>query len=321
MGCWNNTCQISQLPIMAGDPVRFMLLTKSPYRGDEFKSPGEEKTNQPNGDAGREGVYSGNFWYPEFVPVRAEYNDYGSVQSLDVKCHNWQYWQETINERIVEYPLGPNQYHDPASTKGMSVEDLLNVLQEGRLRFKEPYYRVAVPVSQTMIREDVFESILSIRLEDEETWWLNKDGDPFTPETIYEHGMKMFSAPHPKSHIIKGIAGMEDLFDDLDYGRANYFSSGMHESEGERGVKPYRAWIRKGLKDGTLKLESPEFKALIKDIADFMYVRSVHANLRLTWHPGTGQGSQSSNFQMAKQFHRNIANIAIKARKKYHDDY
>lgn len=289
---------------------------------DNFESHSPERKDEPNAYCGQEGVYSGNFWYPEFVPVRGIYNDYGSVEKLDVKSLNWSYVEESINSRVVEYKLGPNEYHDPAVTKGMLVEDLLNVLQEGRLRFKYSYQQNIVPVCQTMIREDVYQSLLSISLE--ETWWVEKDADKYSPESIYKHGLELFTKPGKNTYFdFGGVPHSEDIEDMLlfhdDHDFKNYFVAGLHSNEGESGLKPYRSWITKALNSGKIKKNSVEFKALLEDLADFIYIKSVHSNLRLGWHPGIGQGSQSSNFSMAKQFHRNIANIAIQARKKYND--
>lgn len=229
MGCWNATCQVSQLPIHAGEEVRFLLLVKSPFRMDSTKGDAysymkegqkeEDFGYQPNADAGREGVYSDNFWTPEFVPVRAKYNDYGSVEDIDTKSLNWSIWLETINKRMIEINQGSNQYHDPAVKKDMELSQLLEVLQEGRLIFSYWYKNYRVPVAQTMIREDVYQSLLKIKADN--LWW-SKERD-YSPEEIYKDGLTFFS----KEKIEKAKKYAKDYSDPEVYNKLKDFLKKM----------------------------------------------------------------------------------------------
>ena len=66
MGCFAYTCAISGLPIDSGDKVRYLLLTKNPY----FSHAGS--IVMPDGE-----------WFPRTFPIKAWYNDYGSVEHID----------------------------------------------------------------------------------------------------------------------------------------------------------------------------------------------------------------------------------------------
>lgn len=67
MGCWNGTCMISNLPILAGEKVKLVFL-HSPYgRSDLEKS----AYCYPNG-----------IFQPGGFALDAEYNDYGSVENI-----------------------------------------------------------------------------------------------------------------------------------------------------------------------------------------------------------------------------------------------
>lgn len=115
MGCFNATCIISGLAIEAGDPVRFLALTESRYH------------------SGNEHIcYVTGRWQPRTAPLRAEYNDYGSIENI---------W-ESLSERVffksfdldaIEKGVGDNRCHDVHVRKGMSQDEWLKALWEGRV--------------------------------------------------------------------------------------------------------------------------------------------------------------------------------------------
>lgn len=115
MGCFNATCIVSGLAIEAGDPVRFLALTESGYyNGNDHI------------------CYVTGRWQPRTAPLRAEYNDYGSIENV----------QESLSERVffklfdldvIEKGVGDNQCHDVHVRKGMSQDEWLTALWEGRV--------------------------------------------------------------------------------------------------------------------------------------------------------------------------------------------
>ncbi len=314
MGCFNGTCQISQLPIHSGEKVRFLLLTKNPYTMDSYRRDGE--TFNPR--AGTEGVYSGDFWYPELVPIRASYDDYGSVEDVDTECLNWQYWKYFLDQRIVEREKGDGSCWDYSVKKGMDLDKLLIALQNGCLLLRDDYYRqdMQLPVSQTMIREDVYQSMLGIKIQDD----LNlckpgKIGEPHTPETIFNHGMELFNSKEmDKGFLVPASKNHKEIlvFSD-EYNFDNKFITGLRSQEGARGIKPYRGWIVENIQSVTKEKATD----LIRDISDFQYIQSMVSFLRKTWHPGTGCGSQSSNLKMVNQHSKSVAKIASELYKKH----
>lgn len=107
MGSFSMTCSISGLGISAGTPVRVLLLTESPY---------------------------GEGWSVRTPPLRAEYNDYGSIENVH---KDDQYitdlWLRGFQEDLVEVGTGDNEVHDVPTRKKMTFEELLDALQEGRV--------------------------------------------------------------------------------------------------------------------------------------------------------------------------------------------
>ena len=63
MGCWNETCMVSHLPIHYGDRVVAIPIIESTY--DSV------------------GVYSTDRWGMFLPPVRGEYDDYGNIENAD----------------------------------------------------------------------------------------------------------------------------------------------------------------------------------------------------------------------------------------------
>lgn len=64
MGCWNETCALSNLPITVGDRVRFLILLNT-------------------GAAGKSYYYNDNY-IPLCLPISGEYDDYGAVENIEV---------------------------------------------------------------------------------------------------------------------------------------------------------------------------------------------------------------------------------------------
>lgn len=78
MGCWNGTCAVTQLPILAGEKIRLYLLKKTKYV--HFHEMGS-------------GVcHSNALFTPYALPLIGVYDDYGSITKIE---------NETLGENIV----------------------------------------------------------------------------------------------------------------------------------------------------------------------------------------------------------------------------
>jgi hypothetical protein len=124
MGCFSYTCGISGLPIEAGDPVRFLLLTQCP-----FGKPAEHTC----------GI--NNRWAPRTFPLRAKYNEYGSIEKVEEGLSR-DIWLEGFQVDLITRGTGDNSVHDVAVRKDMTFEDLLRALWEGRVLVRDQGGRV-----------------------------------------------------------------------------------------------------------------------------------------------------------------------------------
>ncbi len=160
MGSFAYTCCISGLPIEAGDKVRFMMLTRNPYY-----------------EEGRHNCYIDGLWFPRALPLRASYNDYGSIEGAQDPFIQ-QSWLDGLRMDLVELAIGKNKYHDVATSKDMSFDELLEALWEGRVLVKsnvdtngflwdkklEQNKGVNISVAQAMIREDVWSALVNLNV-------------------------------------------------------------------------------------------------------------------------------------------------------------
>lgn len=117
MGSFAGTCCISGLPIEAGDAVRYLLLTQNPYCTGGFVCESHGR------------------WVPRTWPVKAKYNDYGSIEDWETGPVQ-ALIMRGLQVDLIEVGVGNNSVHDVAAKKDMSFEDLLNAVWEGRVMVK-----------------------------------------------------------------------------------------------------------------------------------------------------------------------------------------
>jgi len=111
------TCAVSGLPIECGDEVRYLLLTKSPY-SDSIS------------------CYIHDLWFPRGYPLRAVYNDYGSVEEIKSEALQ-QTWLDALKLDVIERGWGNNSCHDIDVHKEMDFGHLLAAIWEGRVHVSQ----------------------------------------------------------------------------------------------------------------------------------------------------------------------------------------
>lgn len=116
MGSFSYTCSVSRLPIHAGDDVRIMLVSSSPYDEPPYCTM----------NAG---------YFPRTFPIKAKYNDYGSVEDVEEGIGR-DLWLEGLKVDLLSVGVGENTYHDVPTSKDMSFDDLLQALVCDRVRVR-----------------------------------------------------------------------------------------------------------------------------------------------------------------------------------------
>ena len=112
MGCWNNTCGLSNLPILSGNEVYVFPILRD-MRVSSL-------------------CYSTALYRPFLAPFVAEYDDYGGGENCSGIMLNSII--EVLKSRLVEKPLGKNEYHDVAVTRdGFDVDKFFESINKHRL--------------------------------------------------------------------------------------------------------------------------------------------------------------------------------------------
>lgn len=116
MGSFNATCIVSGLAIQGGDEVRFLTLARSAFHPD-----GNDHVN-----------YVGGRWQIHGVPIRAVYDDYGSVEDVEENLTSRIFF-EALKRGAVEKGVGDNTVHDVEVRGDMDQKGWLKALWEGRV--------------------------------------------------------------------------------------------------------------------------------------------------------------------------------------------
>lgn len=120
MGSFNYTCCVSNLPIEDGTPVRYLALARSAF-----------DTNG-NGHV----CYVGGRWQVYGVPIRAKYNDYGSVDGIEESFTTDMFF-DGLKRGVVEKGVGDNTVHDVEVRVDMGQQGWLDALWEGRVHVED----------------------------------------------------------------------------------------------------------------------------------------------------------------------------------------
>lgn len=274
MGCWNETCAVSNMHITAGQEVALFVIEQARY--SDY------------------GPYN-----PCLLPMYGEYDDYGgadNITGLGVG-HIMQALQKTL----VEMEQGENQYHDvPVKREGFDVEMFMNATHEGRLFTK--YGEKKLQVHRVMIHKTMFNMILNEWQR--ETYYYNEEERFTSFKYTYNDAVK---------HIPDWISKVRELIADtpdymvrvLDH-QINTLESGTnHGSPGNLFAKS--VWFSDSISNRTALLnpvgtiaegiingKEEELQEYLAELLKGFWVNSFMQYTRKFWMPQAGAGSQNN---------------------------
>lgn len=112
MGCWNHSCLISNLHILAGQKVRVFLLAKNKIEGSF--------------------CYNNALYTPCLISFDAAYDDYGGGE--DASGFGLPIAINELKSQLMELEQGENEYHDLAVKKSdFTVDKMFEADHESRL--------------------------------------------------------------------------------------------------------------------------------------------------------------------------------------------
>lgn len=250
MGSYSLTCCVSGLPIESGDPVRYFLITESPYA-----------------DQAVVGTLTG-FWFPRTFPLRARYNDYGSVEDVQDGPER-DIWMEGFQIDLIKRGWDKNTCHDVPTHKKMAFNELLVALQEARvLVYRE------VPFMMSEGR--------SIRLPPEITRKLKALGHPMmpTPKRERVHGRPLaVRQAMIREDVWKTLSkiGMMSLQDPGDVGAV-------------RNAVPFTVGLATHV--SLMAEKGPIDAPFVETVGEFLGLHNILAMTRYQWRPSDSGGPQ-----------------------------
>lgn len=313
MGSWNNTCGLTNLPIIAGEdvyvfPIRERDLSK--YRSH---------------------CYSTALYQPVMVPFVAKYNDYGGAED----CHgiSLNLTMEELRRELVELEVGENKYHDIAVKRDeFDDEKFFEAIHEDRL-FVRGWGTSDRPVYFTMIRKDVVDRMWNEWTFDQ---WKGTKGhvpDGFESDQYYIKNVTYakIATLVPKyleviSRVVKEMNEQEILIDRF-ISRSLLQRSEVAEKYLLDGIfrafENFEFWDllngRECITNYIMQGDLDKAEEFILTLMRGVMVNSMMECTRKIWLPVMHMGSQSECYSDYR-FLNNVANDVMNARESEYDD-
>ena len=296
MGCWNETCGITQLPIKSGDPVVLVFIA---HVGD--------RNRDHSGFC-----YINDQWSPKFLPIFGFYNDYGSVEDIQ-EDWNTKFIIERLREELVESRLSASKAQVPAprgepesnelDLETMTLEDVLGQIHDDRIWL--PGVSGNIPLGWMMMHRWIWDHMTQNMERD----WR----DNLSLDQVMQGGRDYYTAcqEHFKNEMsstdeIKRLL-MRHRTIAVDYNNPFYpLAERSERMDGYgliNGISAYKDLFWKHVESG-LAVSNPQVNALIEHMARFLTFRANMSALRKHWAPQTGKGSQSENLEMHLALHK-----------------
>lgn len=119
MGCWNETCGVTQMPIEGGDPVRLFLLVESP----RYRSEG--------------GIlyHSSDLWRPFGLPLKGTYDEYGRIENIQEDVLS-DILLDALKEMVIEVP---NRMGEVFKREKLDWQTVIDFLTDEGLKITDPF--------------------------------------------------------------------------------------------------------------------------------------------------------------------------------------
>jgi hypothetical protein len=282
MGCWNKTCGLTNLPIMAGDETYVFVLERVKEILDH--------------------CYSTHLYRPLLLPFVSTYDDYGGGE--DSKGAAFTVVMDGIKEVLVEMPQGENQYHDIAVTRDEWGEQLFfESVHEKRLRVKHGYHG-ETEVTFVMMRKDVVDNLLD-----------TYEFEEYVGENEGTHGYKNSYERYRFADLVAGVDPLLEAIGRImkeDEWRWPRMDMAVSRYLAEPGVRNRTAtWlrhdesyryssivmVRSHIVELVAKGELATARELLIEHLKAMFVNTFMEITRKSWIPGSNEGSQQEDFK------------------------
>jgi len=301
MGCWCETCGITQLPINAGDKVRVFVLTS------------EDSYAFSKGGAGGGGTcYSTDRWAPIGPPIQGEYDDYGGVENI-VYDDGAKMVEATIAKGWV--PLTAEHEWDEIPKK-LKLADYLQFIERDRGKFK-PELRQEQHLGLMFVLEDVYQAMIKFDSIEAHHYYDERSYEymPMSKGLLIEfqdwYKKQLELAEFRKSKIASETK-LYDLLADMDNGR-------LFSSFRDDGLKAFKKPLQ-ALAVESVPFEDKKVQKLVQSALEMLTFQIGMTRARKQWIPQTGKGAQQNDLDIYQVINAASAKISAQREKEYEDD-
>ncbi len=350
MGCWNETCGLTQMPICGGDPVRMFLIVENAY---------------PRGSRDVCISYGTELWRPYGLPLKGTYDEYGRLENIEEDCMS-DFLLESLREMVVEVP---NRMGEVFKREELDWPTAIDFIADEGLRVTDPFdvanitrkldkilaeVKAKVPnlpdngwsiersdmakeqkkvveddprvvtMYHMMVHEDVYQAVLNYKVPAERfSSWTNGD----IKEAIRQ-GAKDYIADVRKNladlaqESDKTAAAMKRLMRasrELGYS-GNRFASMANHLDGSYGsgsyLRKYFDFVEKRIAEGASD-DDPQIQALTEQFVGFAAFSQTMTLMRKLWMPQTGKGGQDREYALHKYMGETVAKFSEKKMKEW----
>lgn len=294
MGCWNETCGVTQLPINAGDPVRlFVLVNKEHWKG---KMPGGGWS------------YSNDLWGPLGAPVQGTYDDYGGIEDI---VHNQD--TELLLSRIKEgFVPFEDKYEKISTVEEMTLEDALSYIERDNGKYKLPAMHEQT-LGVMFVHEDVYQSMINFDHIEADFGDKNYFYKPLSQiyksqlEKWYVDTAQQYAEALKEKDPVTSVALMRMQMILMDVS----FFHDYHEN----GLKYYKNALLELAKQNA-PYENEKVQLLSNSVINILRFSNAMSMARKSWMPQSGKGSQENSLEIYQAI-MSGANKVIAARREY----
>lgn len=349
MGCWNETCGLTQMPICGGDPVRMFLIVENAY---------------PRGSRDCCISYGTELWRPFGLPLKGTYDEYGRLENIEEDCMS-DFLLESLREMVVEVPnrmgdvfkreeLDWTTAIDFLTDEGLRVTDpfdvanltkkLDKILAEVKAKFpdlpdngwsiersdmaKEQKKVVeddprVVTMYHMMVHEDIYQAVLNYKVPAERfSSWTNGDIREVMRQGAKEYIAQVRQETAERAQMsAEKLASYENI---LRFSRQmdsrNRFVSITNHLDGSYGsgtyLRKYLDFVEKRIAEGATD-DDPQIQALTDQFIGFAAFSQTMTLMRKLWQPQCGKGGQDREFVMHKYMGQVIADFSDKKIKEW----
>lgn len=351
MGCWNETCGISQMPICAGDKVRMFLIVKNKYGDCDY-------------DVCHS--YSTDLWKPFGLPLVGTYDEYGGLENIEEDVMS-DLLLESIREMIIEVP---NRMGEVFKREELDWKTVINFLTDEGLKVADPFdvshitkkldailaevkekfpdlpangwssersdmadkqkemvaNSSAITMYHMMVHEDIYQALARKYKAPAERFssWTNgdmrktleKDAAAYLAE-VRKNIEEEAKFSEDDLHLVK----LCNILNRDNFG--NRFVSATNHLSGNYGsgsyLRKYLDFVEKKIRAGASN-DDPSIKTLTDQFIDFVCFNQCMTLLRKMWMPQCGKGGQDREFILHKFLGEEIASFSEKKIKEWGED-